>query len=143
MIHNYKKENEVMSESKVKWHKYSKEIPPGNGPYLVTIKHNMKNFVRITYPDGRGWNKEVVIAWAELPKPYDKRRTRGVNVKWHPYPEEKPSKLIRDYLVTYIYEKKRDVSIDMWLKSQNKFPVEEIASVMAWAELPEPYKEGD
>lgn len=132
-----------MSENNVMWHRYPEEIPHGNVPYLVTIKHNMRNFVRITYLGEGGWDEEVVIAWAELPKPYDKRRTRDVKVKWHPYPEGKPSSLTRDYLVTYIYEKKRDISIDTWLKSRNKFPVEEIASVVAWAELPEPYKEGD
>ena len=62
-------------------------------------------------------------------------------VKWHPYPQDKPNSLARDYLVTDIYKKKRKVSISIWYKSQNKFDKEDIFSVIAWAEMPEPYKE--
>ena len=48
--------------------------------------------------------------------------------------------LVGDYLVTDVYEKKREVSIYFWYSLKNKFLEEDIASVIAWAELPEPYK---
>lgn len=132
----------IMSENKVKWHPYPQEKPLKEGRYLVTFKHIFRNFVVIrSYPNS-DWDKEVVIAWAELPKPYDKRRTRDVKVKWHPYPEEKPSELTGDYLVTEICEKKRDITIDWYINPKKQFFDEDKrVSVVAWAELPEPYKE--
>lgn len=132
----------IMNENKVKWHPYPQEKPLKEGRYLVTFKHIFRNFVIIrSYPNS-DWDKEVVIAWAELPKPYDKRRTRDVKVKWHPYPEEKPSELTGDYLVTEICEKKRDITIDWYINPKKQFFDEDKrVSVVAWAELPEPYKE--
>lgn len=132
----------IMSENKVKWHPYPQEKPLKEGRYLVTFKHIFRNFVVIrSYPNS-DWDKEVVIAWAELPKPYDKRRTKDVKVKWHPYPEEKPSELTGDYLVTEICEKKRDITIDWYINPKKQFFDEDNrVSVVAWAELPEPYKE--
>lgn len=105
----------IMSENKVNWNPYPQEKPLKESRYLVTFKHIFRNFVVIrSYPNS-DWDKEVVIAWAELPKPYDKRRTRDVKVKWHPYPEKKPSELTGDYLVTEICEKKRDITIDWYI----------------------------
>lgn len=130
-----------MSENKVKWNPYPQEKPLKEGRYLVTLKHIFRNFVVIrSYPNS-DWDKEVVIAWAELPKPYDKRRTRDVKVKWHPYHEEKPCELSGDYLVTEICEKKRDITIDWYINPKKQFFDEDKrVSVVAWAELPEPYK---
>ena len=132
----------IMSENKVKWNPYPQEKPLKEGRYLVTFKHIFRNFVVIrSYPNS-DWDKEVVIAWAELPKPYDKRRTRDVKVKWYPYPEEKPSELTGDYLVTEICEKKRDITIDWYINPKKQFFDEDKrVSVVAWAELPDPYKE--
>ena len=62
-------------------------------------------------------------------------------VKWHPYPEDRPVDLVRSYLVTDIYNKKREVSFYFWYSLKNKFLEEDIAPVIAWAEMPEPYKE--
>ena len=62
-------------------------------------------------------------------------------VKWHPYPKDRPVDLLRDYLVTDIYNKKREVSMYFWYNLKNKFLEEDIAPVVAWAEMPEPYKE--
>ena len=130
-----------MSETKTLWHPYPKEMPKKEGRYLITCKHIFRNFVVIRSYHNSDWDKEVVIAWAELPKPYDKRRTRDVKVKWNTYPEEKPSELTGDYLVTEIFEKKRDITIDWYINPKKQFFDEDKrVSVVAWAELPDPYK---
>lgn len=63
-------------------------------------------------------------------------------VDWHPYPEEKP-KINVDYLVTYkgIGYGIR-VGFDGWQTNESwaSFKDDE---VIAWAELPEPYKSKD
>ena len=133
-----------MSENTVKWNPFPQEKPYCDDKYLVSVKLRKSEYVTVLmYFDDEFENFHdcEVMAWAELPKPYDKRRTRNVKVKWHPYPEYKPNSLVRNYLVTGIYKNKRKVSISNWYKSQNVFDKEDIFSVIAWAEMPEPYKE--
>lgn len=68
-----------MSENKVIWHPYPQEKPKKNDSYLITIKRrdsilfvcqdifndNIKAFRFEGYP-----TFEKVIAWTEIPKPY-------------------------------------------------------------------------
>lgn len=62
-------------------------------------------------------------------------------VKWHPYPQEKPNE--KDtYIVTLKFGKDLLTSITDWIPEQNTF-WDFGDSVVAWAELPEPYKENE
>ena len=58
--------------------------------------------------------------------------------RWHPYPKEKPKKGGR-YLVTCYYHTLNELSvkIDTYTKGFN------YTQIIAFSELPEPYKEGD
>ena len=56
-------------------------------------------------------------------------------VKWHPYPKERPPK-DDDYLITTKYKRTRKVM--SWDSVKGYFYTEN--DVIAWAELPEPYK---
>lgn len=60
-------------------------------------------------------------------------------IVWHPYPEEKPSATDAYYLVTTNYGGKLKVMTSWWIDSQYRFGVVE-DRVLAWAELPEPYR---
>lgn len=130
-----------MSENIISWTPCRIKYPTEAGPYLVTVKHPVLDFVIVRRFPHEDWTKGDFIAWAKMPKPYDKRRTRDVKFKWHPYPENKPNMLVGDYLVTDIYEKKREVSVYFWYSLKNKFLEEDVAPVIAWAEMPKPYKE--
>lgn len=62
-----------MSETKVIWHPYPKEKPKKDKIYLITIEHNTKEKIVTTRSC---WNGNFtpfapIIAWAELPKPYE------------------------------------------------------------------------
>lgn len=59
-----------------------------------------------------------------------------INVKWHPYPEEKPPKEGL-YLITLKFGNTKDVSMGYLTKDMNS------NNLIAWAEIPEPYKEGN
>ena len=80
-----------MSESKIIWHPYPQEDLPMIGLYFLTIRGHYGNFVDIfrISPD-KEWMRKFVVAWAELPEKYDKRKTKNVKFNWHSYPEEKP-----------------------------------------------------
>lgn len=64
------------------WHKYSKEKPTNNGSYLCTIidwKNKKRHVEYLTYNtenddwlDLNGDIKYCVVAWQELPYPYDR-----------------------------------------------------------------------
>ena len=129
-----------MSENIILWTPCKIKKPPKKGFYFVTIKKPITDVVVVRSFPHEDWARSDFIAWAEMPKPYDKRRKRDVKFKWHPYPENKPNMLVGDYLVTDIYKKKRSVSVYLWFKSKNKFFEEDYCSVIAWAEMPEPYK---
>lgn len=130
-----------MSENIISWTPCKIKKPPKKGFYFVTIKNPVTDVVVVRSFPHEDWTRSDFIAWSELPKPYDKRRKRGVKFKWHPYPEDRPVDLLRYYLVTDIYNKKREVSMYFWYNLKNKFLEEDIAPVIAWAEMPEPYKE--
>ena len=57
-------------------------------------------------------------------------------VKWHTYPQEKPKK-DGIYLITHRYGNKIGVSMGYVTKNFNS------DNLIAWAEKPEPYKEGN
>ena len=57
-------------------------------------------------------------------------------VKWHPYPQERPIE-DNDYLITVKYRRRRKVM--KWDSFNGYFNV--YVDVIAWAEMPEPYKE--
>ena len=64
-------------ETKVKWHPYPKKMPDiaGGEKYLVTIKYKRKAKIKIMESGERGCFTPPffgkIIAWAELPKPYE------------------------------------------------------------------------
>lgn len=65
-------------------------------------------------------------------------------ITWHPYPEEKPPKGYDAYLITRYSYGATFVDIDCWLDDYDMFDeAESVPSqmyVIAWAELPKPYK---
>lgn len=61
-------------------------------------------------------------------------------VKWHPYPEENPKKS-GDYLVYIRAGDKIFTYIAYWIDSIGIFEPRFVGRILAWAELPEPYKE--
>ena len=129
-----------MKKTEAKWRPYPSERPEEDGFYFATIK-DQENYVRICrYSTKHKFINPNVIAWAKLPKPYDKRRTRNAEIDWHPYPVEKPD-MNKCYLATKMVGKKRIVSIAVPLPLEDKFFTEEDFPVIAWAEMPEPYKE--
>ena len=128
-----------MSKNKFNWNPYPQEEPDKEGFYLATISDN-DNYVEIRkYSKKYKFGRTDIIAWMELPKPYDKIRTRNAKTKWHPYNEEKPYEF-GYYLSTVEYQKKISISISYWFNDTREFFNEDDKQVLAWAELPEPYK---
>ena len=62
------------------------------------------------------------------------------NVKWHPYPQEKP-KEDNEYLVSVNMWNKSFTSTSSWITSKDVFEDIWDKCIYAWAEKPEPYKE--
>ena len=60
-------------------------------------------------------------------------------INWHPYPEEKPRRT-GDYLVTFQKRRKLYVTKDCYDINEGDFEIDFYVKVVAWAELPEPYK---
>ena len=60
-------------------------------------------------------------------------------VKWHPYPQEKPEEY-DEYLVTVKDEQDLFTFTTYWIPEGNTF-IDFSRDIVAWAELPEPYKE--
>ena len=60
-------------------------------------------------------------------------------IVWHPYPQEKPKSARRFYLVTSPDVISNGIDINYFTEF-NRFVDKR---VIAWAELPEPYKEGN
>ena len=52
------------------WHKYPDEKPPKDGLFLVTHRFGNKKEVAMAYLT-KDINSNNLIAWAELPKPYE------------------------------------------------------------------------
>ena len=84
--------------------------------------------------------RKFVVAWAELPEKYDKRKTRNAKFKWNPYPEEKPEEF-GNYILTVKNKNKRNLSASHWFNYTRDFCNEDDEQVLAWAKFPEPYKE--
>ena len=61
-----------------------------------------------------------------------------INVKWHPYPQDRPIE-DDDYLITVKYKYKKKVM--KWNSVNGYFHIN--GNVTAWAELPEPYEGGN
>ena len=57
---------------------------------------------------------------------------------WHPFPKEKPPEPLTWYLVTLQERKGKRLYIDLW--SGSFWLSTGIRKIIAWAELPEPYK---
>lgn len=130
-----------MEETKVKWHPYPQEDLPMIGPYFLTIRGCNGNYVNIfRISPEKEWMRKFIIAWAELPEKYDKRKTRNAKFKWNPYPEEKPDK-VGYYLLTVESKKKRYISTSHWFNDIFEFLNEDDEAILAWAEFPKPYKE--
>lgn len=54
----------------IKWHPYPQEKPPKDGLFLITHKFRNKKEVAMAYLT-KDINSNNLIAWAELPKPYE------------------------------------------------------------------------
>ena len=61
-----------MSDSKAGWHPYPKEKPTRWGEYLITIKTQGGNIVDVGLFFGNTFQDQNVIAWADMPEPYEK-----------------------------------------------------------------------
>ena len=82
-----------MKKTEAEWRPYPSEKPEEDGFYFATIA-GRENYTRICrYSTRHKFINPDVIAWAKLPKPYDRRRTKNVEIDWHLYPEEKPGTL--------------------------------------------------
>lgn len=71
------------------------------------------------------------------------------HVDWHPYPDEKPERYTKEYLLTveihYGKHRVKKIGIDTWGDSIGGGEWEEFDNrsdsvVIAWAEKPEPYR---
>ena len=130
-----------MNKTEIEWHPYPQEDLPMIGFYFLTIRGHYGNFVDILrISPEKEWMRRFVVAWAELPEKYDKRKTRNVKFNWHPYPEEKP-KESGNYILTVKNKKKRIIATSHWFNNTRDFCNEDDEQVLAWAKFPEPYKE--
>ena len=70
-----------MKKTEAEWHPYPSEKPEEDGSYFATVT-GQENYARICrYSAKHKFINPDVIAWAKLPKPYDKRRTKDVEVE--------------------------------------------------------------
>ena len=130
-----------MKDVSVVWHPYPQEDLPENGRYFFTIRGIDGNYVRIfRISNKEDFKNKYTLAWAELPEKYDKRRKKDASVNWHTYPEEKPDEF-GEYLSTVKSKKKRYISTSYWFNDTREFFHEDKEKVLAWVEMPEPYKE--
>lgn len=70
---------------------------------------------------------------------YQEKKMSKNKVDWHPYPEEKPP-CTDDYLITIKKGRKLCVTKDCYDINEGEFEIEFNAKIIAWAELPEPYR---
>ena len=59
-----------MKKVEIEWHQYPQEKPPKDGLFLITHKFGNKKEVAMAYLT-KNTNSNNLIAWANLPKPYD------------------------------------------------------------------------
>ena len=127
-----------MNDNKLIWHKYPNDKPYRESRCFVTVKHGKSRYVEVTtyYLDDKQFDDfydSQVIAWAYA-EPYCDNDSI-----WNTYPEKKPSES-NVYLVTYKGFLGNLVKLFWWQLEELKFDMLD-KSVIAWAELPEPYKE--
>ena len=61
-----------MEETKVKWHPYPQERPIEDKDYLITVKcRRTRKVTAWDSVNGYFYIEGDVIAWAELPEPYE------------------------------------------------------------------------
>lgn len=61
-----------MSETKTVWHPYPQEKPKEDGSYLITtIYCHIPEVISENYENGEFNLDAFVVAWAELPEPYE------------------------------------------------------------------------
>ena len=68
---------------------------------------------------------------------------KKTEIEWHPYPKEKP-KAVDEYIVTINYGFFKITSSAIWKDGRfmdNEEDQNNIGSIIAWAEMPESYKE--
>lgn len=68
-----------------------------------------------------------------------KKEIRYSVIEWHPYPQEKPEEY-DEYLVTVKDEQDLFTFTTYWIPEGNTF-MDFSRDIVAWAELPEPYRE--
>lgn len=96
----------------------------------------------ITKDDWEKWLKskeeESDRRLSNMPEPSAKKEIRYSVIEWHPYPQDKPY-CDDNYIVSVKIGKSEYVTVSMYFDDEfeNFYDCE----VMAWAELPEPYKE--
>ncbi len=76
LLLRFQKVGGIMSESKIVWHKYPNERPPKDGLFLITHKFGNKKEVAIAYLT-KDTNSNNLIAWAEIPEPYEEEKNNG------------------------------------------------------------------
>ena len=76
---------------------------------------------------------------SNIPEISAKKESRYAVIEWHPYPQEKPEEY-DEYLVTVKDEQDLFTFTTYWLPEGNTF-IDFSRDIVAWAELPEPYKE--
>ena len=59
-----------MKKVEIVWHKYPDEKPTKDGLFLITHKFGNRKEVAMAYLT-KDINSNNLIAWAELPKPYE------------------------------------------------------------------------
>lgn len=75
---------------------------------------------------------------SNIPEPSVKKESRYAVIEWHKYPHDKPY-CDDNYLVSVKIGKSEYVTVSMYF--DDEFENFHDCEVMAWAEMPEPYKE--
>lgn len=90
--------------------------------------------------EGRLITKEDLEKWMKSKEEESaKKESRYTVIEWHPYPQEKPEEY-DEYLVTVKDEQDLFTFTTYWIPEGNTF-IDFSRDIVAWAELPEPYKE--
>lgn len=127
-----------MNDNKLIWHKYPNDKPDRESRCFVTVKHGKSRYVEVTtyYLDDKQFDDfydSQVIAWAYA-EPYCDNDSN-----WNAYPDNTPIES-NYYFVTFEGPFGITTEIFWWQLEELKFDMFD-KSVMAWAELPDPYKE--
>lgn len=97
----------------------------------------------ITKDDWERWLKskeeESDRRLSNMPEPSAKKEIRYSVIEWHQYPQEKPEEY-DEYLVTVQDGQDLFTFTTYWIPEGNTF-MDFSRDIVAWAELPEPYKE--